>query len=147
MFTFPNIVFKDPVALIYHLFHIYFRLKYNLLYSNPSSTLRGSAVYDHHQVSSVLLKLLHCMSKFRTKDQILCLVPNTALRFCHWQSFKFLAKIHVFWYSMLLHFVFFALLGTLPPLHADRVRSVCAAGSSSSSAKAFQHYVNYTKMA
>jgi hypothetical protein len=33
MFSFPNIVFKHPVALIYHLFHIYFRLKCNLLSS------------------------------------------------------------------------------------------------------------------
>jgi hypothetical protein len=30
-FPFPSIVFKNPVALIYHLFHIYFCLKYNLL--------------------------------------------------------------------------------------------------------------------
>jgi hypothetical protein len=47
-FSFPNIVFKLPVALIYHLFHKYFRLKYTLLYSHPS-TLHGSAVYGHHQ--------------------------------------------------------------------------------------------------
>jgi hypothetical protein len=40
-----RIMFKPPVALIYHLFHIYFRLKYNLLHSHPSSTLHGSAVY------------------------------------------------------------------------------------------------------
>jgi hypothetical protein len=65
MFPFLNIVFTYPIALIYHLFHIYFRLKYNLLYSHPSSTLHGSAVYGHHQVSSISLKLLHCMSKFR----------------------------------------------------------------------------------
>jgi hypothetical protein len=64
MFSFPNIVFKHPVTLICHLFHIYFRLKYILLYSQPSSTLHVSAVYGHYQVSSVLLKLLHCMSKF-----------------------------------------------------------------------------------
>jgi hypothetical protein len=51
-----GIVFKHPVALIYHLIHIYFRLKCNLLYSHPSSTLHGSAVYSHHQVSSDLLK-------------------------------------------------------------------------------------------
>jgi hypothetical protein len=65
MFSFPNILFKHPVALIYHLFHIYFLLKYNLLvYIQPSSTLYVSDIYDHHQVSSTLLKLLHCMSKF-----------------------------------------------------------------------------------
>jgi hypothetical protein len=65
MFSFPNIVFKHPVALI---FHIYFRLKCNLLCSNQSSTLLGSPVYGHNQVSSIpssLLKLLHCMSKSR----------------------------------------------------------------------------------
>jgi hypothetical protein len=44
---------------------IYFRLKCNLLSSHPSSTLHVSVFYDPHQVSSVLLKLLHCMSKFR----------------------------------------------------------------------------------
>jgi hypothetical protein len=31
MFSFSNIVFKHPAALIYHLLHIYFRLKCNLL--------------------------------------------------------------------------------------------------------------------
>jgi hypothetical protein len=61
---FPNIVFKHPVAFIYHLFHIYFRLRCSLLSSHPSSSLHVSAVYDHHQVSSILLKLLHSMSKF-----------------------------------------------------------------------------------
>jgi hypothetical protein len=64
MFSFPNIVLKHPVALIYHLFHIYFRLMCILLSSHPSSTLHVSAIYGHHQVSSILLKLLHCMSKF-----------------------------------------------------------------------------------
>jgi hypothetical protein len=65
LFFLINILFKYPVALIHHLFHIYFRLKCNLLSSHPSSTLHGSAVYSHHQVSSILLKLLHYMSKFR----------------------------------------------------------------------------------
>jgi hypothetical protein len=65
MFSFANIVFKLPVALIYHLFHIYFRLECNVLHSHSSSELHGSAVYGHHQVSSILLKLLHGMSKFR----------------------------------------------------------------------------------
>jgi hypothetical protein len=65
MFYFPNIVLKHPVALIYHLFHKKFRLKYDLLYSHPSSTLHGAAIHGHHQVSSILLKLFHCMSKFR----------------------------------------------------------------------------------
>jgi hypothetical protein len=64
MFSFSNVVFKHPVKLIYHVFHIYLRLKCNLLYSHPSSTLHGSDVYGH-QVSSVLLKLLECMLKFR----------------------------------------------------------------------------------
>jgi hypothetical protein len=66
MFSFPNNVFKHPAVLIYNLFHIYFHLKDNLLYSHPS-TLHGSAirVYGHHQVFSILLKLLHCTSKFR----------------------------------------------------------------------------------
>jgi hypothetical protein len=62
MFSFPNVVFKHPVALIYH---IYFRLNSNVLHSHPSSTLHGSAVYGHYQESSILLKLLHCTSKFR----------------------------------------------------------------------------------
>jgi hypothetical protein len=67
MFSFPKIVFKHPVALIDHLFHIYFRLKRNLVSCHPSSTLHVSAVYGHHQASSILLKSLHCtrMSKFR----------------------------------------------------------------------------------
>jgi hypothetical protein len=63
MFPFPNIVFKHSVALIYHLFHIQFGLKYNLLYSHLSFTLHVSAVFGDYQVS-ILLKLLHCMSKF-----------------------------------------------------------------------------------
>jgi hypothetical protein len=45
------------------LFHIYFRLKCNLLSSHPTSSLHVLAVYGHHQVSSILLKLLHSMSK------------------------------------------------------------------------------------
>jgi hypothetical protein len=53
MFSVPDIVFKHSAALMYHLFHIYF------------PTLHGSAVYGHHQVSTVSLKLLHCMSTFR----------------------------------------------------------------------------------
>jgi hypothetical protein len=60
MFSFLNIVFKHPGALIYNLFHIHFRLKCNLLSSHSSSTLHVSAVYGHHQVPSILLKLLHC---------------------------------------------------------------------------------------
>jgi hypothetical protein len=48
----------------FHLFYIYFHLKCNLLYSHPSSTLHVLDVYSHHQVSSLLLKLLQCMSKF-----------------------------------------------------------------------------------
>jgi hypothetical protein len=63
MFSFPNILYKYPAALICHLFHTYFNLKCNLLSGHPSSTLHVSAVYDHHQVSYILLKLLHCMSK------------------------------------------------------------------------------------
>jgi hypothetical protein len=51
----PNIVFKHPVALIYHLFHAYFRLQCSLLSSHIS------AVCGHHRVASVLLKLLHCI--------------------------------------------------------------------------------------
>jgi hypothetical protein len=64
---FLNIEFKHPVALIYNLLHIYFRLKCNVLLSHPSSTLHGSAVrvYGHHKVSSILLKLLYCILKFR----------------------------------------------------------------------------------
>jgi hypothetical protein len=65
MFSFPNNLFKNPVALIYHLFHIYFRLKYNLLSSHRSSTVHCSAVYGHHQVSSILIKLLHSISTLR----------------------------------------------------------------------------------
>jgi hypothetical protein len=61
-FSLINIVFKYPVALIYHLFHIYFRLKFNLLSSHPFPHV--SAVYSHRQVSSILLKLLHHMLKF-----------------------------------------------------------------------------------
>jgi hypothetical protein len=45
--------------------HIYFRLNCNLLYNHPSSSLHVSAAYSHHQVLSILLKLLHCMSKLR----------------------------------------------------------------------------------
>jgi hypothetical protein len=64
MFSFASIVFKHPVGLMCNLFHIYFRLKCNLLYSRPSSTLHGWAVYGHHQVPSILLQLLHSMTKF-----------------------------------------------------------------------------------
>jgi hypothetical protein len=39
---FSDIVLKHPVTLIYHLFHIYFRLKCNLLSSHPSSSLHVS---------------------------------------------------------------------------------------------------------
>jgi hypothetical protein len=47
----------------YRLFHIYLCLKCNVLSSHPSSSLHVSAVYGHRQISSVLLKLLHCISK------------------------------------------------------------------------------------
>jgi hypothetical protein len=43
----------------YNIFYIYFPLKYNLLSSHPSPSLRVSAVYAHHQVQN----LLHGMSK------------------------------------------------------------------------------------
>jgi hypothetical protein len=65
MFPFPNIAFMHLVALIHHLFHIYFRFKCNLLSSHLSSILNVSAVYDHHRVSSIFMKLLPCISKFR----------------------------------------------------------------------------------
>jgi hypothetical protein len=65
MFSFANIVFKHPVELVYNLFHIYFSRICNILPSHTASTLHVSAVYGHHQVSSILLKLLHCLSKFR----------------------------------------------------------------------------------
>jgi hypothetical protein len=55
---------KHRIALICRLFHIYFHLKCNLLYSRPFSTLHGLAAYYHFQASSMLLQLLHCMSKF-----------------------------------------------------------------------------------
>jgi hypothetical protein len=42
------IVFKNPVALIYHLFHIF-----------PSPSQHVSDAYGHRQVSSISLKLLH----------------------------------------------------------------------------------------
>jgi hypothetical protein len=56
-----HVVFEHPVALIYNSFHIYFRLKCNLLFNDPSTSLYVSAVYGHHQISSILLKLLYCM--------------------------------------------------------------------------------------
>jgi hypothetical protein len=59
-----NIVFRYPVALIY-IFYTYFRLKCNVLYSHPSSSLHVSTVYGHHQVLSVLLKLLQCVPELR----------------------------------------------------------------------------------
>jgi hypothetical protein len=68
MFPFPNTVFKHPVALLYNLLHIYFRLKCNL-YSHLSSTVHGSALYCHNQVSSIFVKYLHCMSKFRVASE------------------------------------------------------------------------------
>jgi hypothetical protein len=57
MFSFPNIVFKHPVALKYHLFRIYFRLKCNLLTSRPSSTVHVSALYDLHEI--MVVKVLY----------------------------------------------------------------------------------------
>jgi hypothetical protein len=39
--------------------HIYFRLKCNWLSSYPSFSLHVSAAYCHHQVVSILIKLLH----------------------------------------------------------------------------------------
>jgi hypothetical protein len=62
MFFLLILYLKHPVALIYHLFHVYFHLKCNLLSSHASST-HVLAVYGN-QVSSTLQKLLHCMSKF-----------------------------------------------------------------------------------
>jgi hypothetical protein len=53
-----NIVFKHPVALIY-LLYTYFCLKCNLFSIHPSSCLHVSSAYGHHQVLSILLKLLH----------------------------------------------------------------------------------------
>jgi hypothetical protein len=35
-----------------------------LIISHPSSSQHVSAVYDHHRVCSISLKLLHCMSQF-----------------------------------------------------------------------------------
>jgi hypothetical protein len=60
MFSFPNNVFNHPIALIYHLFHIFiyiisFRFKCNLLSSHPTSTLHVSDVLGHHQLSSIFL--------------------------------------------------------------------------------------------
>jgi hypothetical protein len=46
------------------LFRIHFPLKCILLSSHPFSSLHVSAVNGHYQVSSILLKLLHCMSEF-----------------------------------------------------------------------------------
>jgi hypothetical protein len=40
----------------------YFRLKCNPLSGHLSSSLQVSATYGHHQVLSILLKLLHSMS-------------------------------------------------------------------------------------
>jgi hypothetical protein len=42
--------------------HIYFCLKCYLLSSYPSSSVRVSAIYGHHRVSSIFLKLLYCTS-------------------------------------------------------------------------------------
>jgi hypothetical protein len=72
MLYFPNIVFKHSVALIYHLFHIYFRLKCNLLSSHPSSTLHVSAVYGHHEVSSSLLKVVALYVKISYRVSTRC---------------------------------------------------------------------------
>jgi hypothetical protein len=66
MFYISNIIFKHPVVVIYHLFHTYFRLKCNLLYSHFSTSLHRSAVYYLHQVCSFLLKYLRCISKFHS---------------------------------------------------------------------------------
>jgi hypothetical protein len=57
-----NIVFKHPVALIYHLFHIYFHLKCNLLSSHPSSTCFGcirpsSGVFCHAKIVALYLAM------------------------------------------------------------------------------------------
>jgi hypothetical protein len=65
MFSFPNNAFKHSIALTLNVFHIYFRLKCNVLHRHISSTLHGLAVHDHHQVPSILPKLLHCISKLR----------------------------------------------------------------------------------
>jgi hypothetical protein len=71
-FAFPNILFKHPLALIYHLFHIYFSLKCSSLPSHPSATLHVSAVHGHHQVSSIFLKLLQCQNFLsRVKEMFL----------------------------------------------------------------------------
>jgi hypothetical protein len=52
-----------PLPTHSHIFHIYCCLKCKLLSSHPSSSPDVSAIYGHHQVSSILLKLLHCTSK------------------------------------------------------------------------------------
>jgi hypothetical protein len=51
------------VSVVGPFLHIYFCFKCNLLSNHPSSWLHVSATYSHHQMLSVLLKLLHCMSK------------------------------------------------------------------------------------
>jgi hypothetical protein len=50
-------------VLLFHLFHTYFSLKCNLFSSPLSSSLNVSFVYGHHQISSILLKLLICVSQ------------------------------------------------------------------------------------
>jgi hypothetical protein len=64
MFYFPNIVFKYRFALmLYSLYTYIFVL--NATYYLVTLLAHVSPVYGLHQVSSILLKLLHCMLKFR----------------------------------------------------------------------------------
>jgi hypothetical protein len=68
--------YMHPVVLIYHLFHISFRLKCILLSSHPSSMLHVSAVYGHYQASSILLTLLHCVVCQNYASRVNAIFPN-----------------------------------------------------------------------
>jgi hypothetical protein len=65
VFSFLNIVFKQPVALIYYLFHIYFRVNCNLLCSHSFPNYMVRLYTAIIRCLTILRKLLHCISKFR----------------------------------------------------------------------------------
>jgi hypothetical protein len=58
-----NIVFKHPVTLMYLLYTHISVLNATYYLVTTSSSLHVLTVYSHHQVLSVVLKLLHCTSE------------------------------------------------------------------------------------
>jgi hypothetical protein len=57
---------KIFLVILHFFVCIYFRLNFILLSNHHFFSLHVSAVYGHHQVLSIMLKLLHCLAILHT---------------------------------------------------------------------------------